>query len=157
MPPPRFEPPTLSIPRVFAAIVLASVALSGGFSILRPVMWGVQGRVSVMRDSVPIKAGAVLVPRAGEQSMMREAAKGSEWEVQEGATAASPGDDNDNTTPGDDHDAASADASDGGGGAGGDAGLPVDLAKLPAQFASMRATVGGCCTNKLNAEDPYSL
>ena len=113
----------------------------------------------MMRDSVPIKAGAVLVPRAGEQSMMREAAKGSEWEVQEGATAASPGDDNDNTTPGDDHDA---DAADGGvnggdGSGGGDAGPPVDLAKLPAQLASMRATVGGGCTNKLNAEDPYIL
>ena len=125
---------------------------------MRPVMWGRAG-ARVRDASVPIKEGAVLVPRAEEQSMMREAAKGSEWEVEEGqGAAASPGGD-DNTTPGDDHDA---DAADGGvnggdGSGGGDAGPPVDLAKLPAQLASMRATVGGGCTNKLNAEDPYIL
>lgn len=154
--------PSLSVPRVFAAIVLGSVALSSGYAIMRPVIWGVQGRVTVMRDSVPAKEGAVLVPRAGEQSMMREAAKGSEWEVRGGIGGAtsSPGDDNENddTTPGDhDHhpsaDDAAEDASDGGGGERGggeggggsddddDAGPPVDLSKLPVQFAGMRDTV----------------
>ena len=144
---------------------LAAIALgTTAYLLLRPVIWGVQGRVTFMRDSVPVKEGAVLVPREGEQSMMREANKGSEWELTSGGGGAAgrrDGDEvEDNTIIPDDEsgsegsDATSGDENSSGDGGGGGVPIrsddeyaatvrapPVDLSTLPRQFATLRDTI----------------
>ena len=125
----------VSVPRLFGAIVAFALVAAGLTHLLRPVVWATQGRLRVMRDVVPMKEGATLVPMEGEASMMREATKGSEWEVAEEEAEEEGGGGRRRDDGG---------KADGWGGEGGDGDGDeplADLSKLPKQFAGLRDTV----------------
>uniref|UniRef100_A0A7S0SFF3 Nucleotide-diphospho-sugar transferase domain-containing protein n=1 Tax=Mantoniella antarctica TaxID=81844 RepID=A0A7S0SFF3_9CHLO len=140
-----FPWPLSSFPRAFAAAVyvlfaLGALSWAGTSVIVRPVVWSVHGRVFDMGDTVAAREGAVLVPQAEEQSVTREATKGSErfryQKVVEGREAT-------RSFPTLLDSSGAVDDKDKGGDGNGDgaSGLPVDLTRLPVQFASMRDTV----------------